>query len=393
MIKHKLRILGILPILSILLLCGFITQSSAAQFEAGDYTLEQSEIIEENLYISEAQTITIDGVVDGDLFAAAENLTISGTITGDIYAAGRIIDISGNVYGNVFLAAQAVDISGSIAQNTTIATAFSDVSGTIGRDLLVFASESDISGKVMEDVRVFTSISTISGAIKGESMIFASTSTIDKNLAVGEIYENIGSEIEEEVLLNVEKDSKNGFFDFNPVGAIMGFIAMYIVGIVLIYVAPVKALKIEKKVNGSLSEFFYSFLIGLAVVLFLPFPLIILSFTVIGAPLALIISAGLVFVLIFGKLWVESAIGYKILGSASKKDDKRFLSLLVGRSLTTIINFIPLIRTFYKWTLGLVAVGAVVRMKYDCFKDRKTKKVATKKKVTKKKAPKKSSKK
>ncbi|MCD4756524.1 hypothetical protein K8R20_02835 [bacterium] len=388
MIKQKLRLLAILPILTALFLCGFITQSSAAQFETGDYSLEQSEIIEENLYVSDAQSVTIDGVIDGDLFIGAEVVTISGTVTGDVYVGARSIDISGNIYGNTFLAAQYVDISGSVAQNTTIATMSSTITGTVGRDLLIFASDSKISGDVMEDVRVFVSSSIISGNIKGESMIFAASSTIDEDLMIGEVYENIGDGkegeiIEGEDILQISPKTDINFMDSLKakfVSTVVGFIAMYIVGIVLIHLAPVKTLKIEKKVSGSASEFLYSFLVGLGITFFIPFPLLLLSFTVIGLPLAFVISAGLIFALIFGKLWVESAIGYKILESTNKKDNKRFLSLFIGRGLTSVINFIPVIGTLYKWVLSMVAVGAIARMKYDCLKGKKTTKKVAKKK-------------
>jgi cobalamin biosynthesis protein CobD/CbiB len=154
---------------------------------------------------------------------------------------------------------------------------------------------------------------------------------------------------------------------------LIGFVAMYIVGIVLIYLAPVKTLKIEEKVVGSTKEALFSFLVGLGITIVIPLPLILLAFTLIGLPLAILITAILLFATFFGSLWVESAIGYKILSKAEKKDPKRFLSLLVGRGLTTVINFIPIIRGLYKNILNMVAIGAIVRMKYDCYKNNKKK--------------------
>ena len=50
MSKQKLKGLVLIPILSILLLLGFTLPTKAAQFETGsDYTLEETEIVEENL--------------------------------------------------------------------------------------------------------------------------------------------------------------------------------------------------------------------------------------------------------------------------------------------------------------------------------------------------------
>jgi len=76
MFKQKLKILGVLPILSILILIGFVTPSKAAQFEDTDtYTLEQTEIVEENLYVK-SDIVDISGVVDSDLFIAANTVTV-----------------------------------------------------------------------------------------------------------------------------------------------------------------------------------------------------------------------------------------------------------------------------------------------------------------------------
>jgi hypothetical protein len=81
----------------------------------------------------------------------------------------------------------------------------------------------------------------------------------------------------------------------------------------------------------------------------------------------------------FGTIWVESAIGYKILSTVDKKDNKRLLSLLVGRGLSTVVNFIPIVRGLYKMILSTVAVGAIVRTKYDAFPNKGKKKKKSKK--------------
>jgi hypothetical protein len=388
MFKQKLRVIGLIPILSIIILLGFTLPTKAAQFETGnDYTLTETEIVEENLYI-EGQVVEIAGVVDGDLLIGGETVTISGTVTGDVYIAANRIDISGNIYGSTFLAGSNVSISGSVARNSYIASMYTDISGSVGKDLTVFTADNSITGRVTEDVRVFSSRSNISGTVKGEALVFAGKSTINQELVEGEIYENIGKGEEKtkrDIKVNVPKSNigdvvRKGFFGINVFSTLIGFVAMYIVGIVLIYIAPVKTLQIEKKVIGSVQDFLFSFLIGLGIVVLIPLPLILLSITLIGGPLAMLIGSVIIFLTIFGTVWVESAIGYKILSTTEKKDPKRLLSLLVGRGLTTVVNFIPIVRGLYKTTLSMVALGAVVRMKYDSFKVKKSTKKKSKSK-------------
>jgi cytoskeletal protein CcmA (bactofilin family)/uncharacterized membrane protein YhaH (DUF805 family) len=389
MLKQKLKILGVLPILSILILIGFVTPTKAAQFiNENTYTLEQTEIVEENIYIK-SDIVDISGVVDSDLFIGASTVTVSGTVTGDLYIAANQIDITGNVYGSTYLAGRNIDIGGNIARNAVIVSLSADVSGNVGRDLTVYTGRSTITGRVTEDVRVFASTSTISGIVKGEAMVFADNTTINQELVEGEIYENIEvGEVSEALSdgfkINVYnwdmgKHLKRGFMGINVLITLLSFVAMYIVGVVLIYLAPVKTLKIEKKVIGSTQEFLYSFLVGLGIVVLIPMPLFILLFSGIGTPLAILILGALFFIAIFGSLWVESAIGYRLLQKTDKKDPKRLLSLLVGRGITTVINFIPIVRGLYKTVLNMTAIGAVVRMKYDCYRSSKGTKRESKK--------------
>jgi len=376
MFRQKLRILWIIPLLIGFFLLGSQTSVFAAQFITEDYTLEESEIIEDNVYIC-GENIKIAGVIDGDLFIASEIINISGTITGDLYAIGNDLDLSGNIYGSVFLAGQNVEISGSIARNSFILSMFSDISGNIGKDLTVFTGNSSITGKIIEDIRVMANRSIVSGIINGEALIYSNSSTIDQDLVEGEVYENQGLEESEglnSIIQSSESNLKNSFLTINVFTTLISFVSMYIVGTILIYLAPVKTLQIEKKVIGSLEEFILSFITGLGVCVVLPLPLIILLFTLIGAPLALLIASFLLFVTIFGTVWVESAIGQKILSTTKRKDPKRLLSLLVGRGLTTVVNFIPIVRCIYNSILSITAVGAITRVKYSAYRKGKSKK-------------------
>jgi cytoskeletal protein CcmA (bactofilin family) len=383
MFKKKLKILVAVPLLSILLLLGLSRPSSAATFKNESYALTESEIVEENLYIN-GETVQIDGVIDGDLLVCSENLTISGTVTGDLYSASSIVDISGNIYGSVFVAAQNVKLSGSVARNAFIGSAFSDVSGSVGKDLIVFAGNTTVTGKVTEDIKVFSSRSNISGTVKGEALVYAAYSKINESLVEGEVYENIDTTTQETTTRtssfgkSLRKSIFSQMVSINIFSTLLGFVSMYIVGVILIYLAPVKTLQIEKKIVTSLQEFLSSFLIGLAILAVIPVPIIILGITLIGTPLAILISGLLIFAMFFGTIWVESAIGYKILSTVDKTDNKRLLSLLVGRGLSTVVNFIPIVRGLYKMILSTVAVGAIVRTKYDAFQNKSKKKKKSK---------------
>ena len=259
-----------------------------------------------------------------------------------------------------------------------MAGAITNVSGNIGKDLTVFSGTSIVSGPITEDVRVFANKSTISDYVKGEIVVYADSSNIDEELVTGEVYEhtdlneNINVDTQKTNIFNLNRN--NTFSRINVFSILVSFVGMYIVGIVLIYLAPIKTLQIEKKVIGSTEDFLFSLLIGLGITVLVPLPLLMLSLTVVGIPLAVLICGVLLFMSIFGVVWVESAIGQKILSTTEKKDEKRLLSLLIGRGLTTVVKFIPVVGWGYRAVLSMTAIGAMVRMKYDAFKSVETKK-------------------
>jgi hypothetical protein len=128
--------------------------------------------------------------------------------------------------------------------------------------------------------------------------------------------------------------------------------------------------------------------------LLLPLPLFILLISVIGTPAAVLLIGLISFIMIFGKIWVETALGREILGMFGVEEYRPFKSFLVGRVLTILVNIIPIVRGFYNMILAFVALGAVVRMKkgYYLLANKqakelreKSKKKSSKKKSTKKK--------
>lgn len=104
---------------------------------------------------------------------------------------------------------------------------------------------------------------------------------------------------------------------------------MYIVGILLIYVAPVKTVTIGKKVSSSFNEFIKSFGLGFIILLAIPLPLFILTMTLVGAPLAILLTAILIFLVTFGTLWSETAIGFKVLSFYTTKIIRDFYHFLL----------------------------------------------------------------
>lgn len=377
MFKLKVRYL----ILSLLLLSVFfISPTEAAKIEVGDYTLDNQSIVEDDLYVS-GDSIKINGVVDGDLIVFGENILVDGTVTGDLYLFGTSISVSGNVYGNSILAGSNVSMSGTYGGNIYLGAMMADIDASISKDIAGFAGTFKLSGTVADDIRVGAGQVISDASVGGDFLVGTENYTIDENAIAGELI--VGNNkifpTREEQKVSVTKDD---FLGFNIGLSIVNFLGMYIVGILLILGAPVKTLQIEKKIISSWTELLKSYAVGIVILFAIPLPLFLLVLTLVGAPLAFLILGVILFLSIFGTVWVESAIGQKILQLTKQKDNGRFISLLIGRFISVVLRLIPFVKSIYSLSLIAVTVGSVARTKYDSIMFAKN---STKKKVEKKK--------
>lgn len=357
-LKYILFSLLLLPFL-------YISPIHAAKIEVGDYTLDTQSIVEDDLYVS-GDNIKINGVVDGDLIVFGNNILVDGTVTGDLYLIGSTVSVSGNVYGNSILAGSSVKTAGTYGGNLIFLAMMSDINGSMSKDILGFAGTTTITGTITDDVRIASGQIHSTATVGGDFLVETDNYTIDENDIAGQLILGLNQFIpkQEEKKLDV---SVNDFLGFNLGLAVVSFIGMYIVGVILIMGAPVKTLKIEKKIITSWSEFLKSFAIGIVILFTIPLPIFFLILTLVGVPLAFLITGILLFLSIFGTVWAESAIGQKILQLTKKKDNGRLISLLLGRLISSIVKLIPFVNGIYTVSLIALTVGSVARTKYESF--------------------------
>jgi hypothetical protein len=397
----------ILLTLPLLLLLGTISLTSpanveAAQFEFKSYTLPSDQTVHEDLYVV-TDNIKIDGVVDGDVLLIGDTVQLNGTVTGDVYMLGRILNIDSNVYGNIFVFGSNTKIEGLVTDNTYVFSSFLDYQADTQKDMLAIFLDGILKGSVGDDLRAISQNPSIESTISGDLVLIGDGENLTDATVAGEIYDSQRlSEIAKSQGVDTEETS---FFDTEsawskPLSLIVGFLSFLLVGFILISITPVKTYRVQEKITGSTNEFLKSLAVGFGVAILLPVPLFILAISIVGTPAAILITSLLFFLMFFGKIWVETALGQEILYLLKVEGYRPFKSFLTGRVLTILVNIIPMVSVFYNAILSFVAVGAVVRMKGDYYqlankqaKEYREKKKETTKKGTKKTATKSSKKK
>ena len=338
------------------------TKVDAAKFVTGDYTLERAEILHDDLYVT-GGIVVINGIVDGDMYIAADNVSITGTISDDVYIASETVLVSGNVYGDLVAFGATIDISGSIGKNSYLIGSNISSTGSVVDDLIVIGAKVGVEGYIDEDLIALGGDVSVKSTIAEDLIIFGANPSFSDASVTGETYDERGNFSVQDV-----------DFVFNPgvswssiaSTTLLTGISLYLVGALLIYVMPVKTLNIVKKSIGTGEEFIRSFATGFVILFIVSIPtLILLTLTVIGIPLAYVLFSVLLFLVFFGRIWVEIGIGKLILASAGQRKFSFYLALLVGRCVSILINLIPIVGSIYIVVITLVGTGAFFRMKFD----------------------------
>jgi cytoskeletal protein CcmA (bactofilin family) len=150
----------------------FAASAWAIETRGGDnVTIGADEVVEDDLYVG-AQTVTVEGTVQGDLVAAGGTVRVNGgTVEGDLISAGQAVIVNGTVEDDVRIAGQALLI-GEDAQiaDDLIAAGFSletERGSTVGGELLYGGYQALVAGNVEENVRGGMTAFELGGEVGG----------------------------------------------------------------------------------------------------------------------------------------------------------------------------------------------------------------------------------
>ncbi|MFB6251524.1 MAG: polymer-forming cytoskeletal protein [Halobellus sp.] len=299
----------------------------------------------------------------GPLEAAAGSVIIAGTVEGDVEAAAGsvLVTDTGRVTGSVDAAAGSVIVEGVVEGDVTAGSAAFELreGARIGGALEAGSADVRLDGTVDGDATVSAETFAVgpNASIGGSLTYDAATATIAGGATVA------GEVIRDENLSLAGPDvfgSGGGGGASLPtipawVGPLYGALTNLLLGGVLLLAAPAFSRRV---VSESTTRTLRSLGIGLLALIATPIALLILLITIVGIPLSL---AGF---LVFGLLlWVASVYGAVALGSwmLSLADyTNRWVALLVGVVVVTVLAAIPIVRSLVQFAVVLLGLGACV---------------------------------
>lgn len=190
MLKNKFKIITLLLVIILSMTIPIVradddTNTSVENSDTMDInpisndTTSEDNFKKSDVYLT-GSNITIDYIVDGNLFVAADTVTINSQIGGDafIFANKVIVEDQGYIFSNLFTTCQYVEIKGVVYDVYALSKNVSIADGYIYRDLKVLCDTLNITGTVGRNV--FASCANI--LFNNEQDDNSSTGVISGNL-------------------------------------------------------------------------------------------------------------------------------------------------------------------------------------------------------------------
>ncbi len=344
----------------------------AAEVRTRDVTISEDEYIDDDLFLFGGD-IVVDGVVTGDLVAVGDNVVISGTVGGDVYAGGGEVTISGELGKSLFATGGRIKISGVVERNVYIGGGMvlfcSDV--LVMGDLLVGGGQLDLDGWVGDYLLEVGGNIDVQAEVGDDLNISGGVVKADEDNVGGDFKVTVNDKESEDfswLTRRAGDEAQNLARNSVVIGLftrILWFLGMFLVGVLFIRFVPVKTRDVVDKISKNLGEFMWSMAIGLLVTSALPIAAVLLAITIVGAPVAILLVAIFLFLVFFGSVWADMAVGQRITGALGYKKGDLYVPLLTGQILRAILMLIPCVGVLYALVMAWAVVGAAVRMKFE----------------------------
>lgn len=398
---------------------GAVSTAQAMETLSGDRVeIGRDEVVDDDLYVT-ANEVVVNGTIRGDLIAFGSTISVEGTVEGDLIAAGQSVEVGGTVEDDARIAGQALLLDeGARVGDDLLAAAFSlenDPDSVVSGTLTYAGYQALLQGTVIEDVSVAANGLELGGEVGGNvdaevdgedggppSVVFAPQAdipTVEAGLALTDsatiggnlTYESSTeaqidpqARIEGEVTRSErpadEEEEETYTFADAVFDNLRSFVALLLVGLLLIWVAPNwvrrRAGTVLDRPLASLGLGVLSFvaLVTLGVVILLATLVLAIIFGLLslGGLVAPIVVLGLlaevILVLVF---WISANYLAQIIVSflagvllveavRPGRGSGRVLPLVVGLIVYVILRAIPVLGPLVGLAVVLLGLGTLL---------------------------------
>ena len=161
------------------------TENESSTEESTNVSGVSEELKSSDVYLT-GNNVTIDYMIDGNLFVMANTVTINSQIGGDVFILAKnvVITDQGYVFGNVFNVSENIEVNGTVYDIYSVSSNIT-VSGFVYRDVKIVSKNTNIFGTVRRNAFISTNSLNFSQDMEmkdNESSTVTSSGTIQGNL-------------------------------------------------------------------------------------------------------------------------------------------------------------------------------------------------------------------
>ena len=340
-----------------------------------------------DLYLCD-DNVTIDYIVDGNIFIIANKVTINSQIGGDAFIIAKdiVIDSEGYIFNNLFASAQSIDIKGIVYDLYSCAQTVNLSGGYVYRDIKTVCETLNINGTVGRNVFVSTANINFNNSTDNENSSDQTTgnkgviygnleyssskeANIPDNTVLGDVKFSKQTSINEK--MSVSTIVANYILDL---GAFLAFVL--IIWLVCLWLAP-KFLDSTNKYVGTVSWKVLG--IGLLTLIVIPIICFILILLQLTSSISLLLLALYILALIVStSLFTITANKYICTKLNIHKNSGVFGMLIVSGIIIWVLKQLPYIGSVISFIITILGLGILTMS----LLPKNTKKEETEKKST-----------
>ncbi len=330
---------------------------------------------------------------EGDVWTGGAEAKLSTPATGNAQIGGAIVEVTAPVGGDLSAWGADVSVSAPVTGTARLYAARAHVATTIGRDLTVMTALAELGPEtqVEKATEINAARATIAGTFKGPLTIRAETVTFDgtaegaaaitaRTLTLGTkasfagdltVYSDAATQIPPAIVkgkLLIKPLAESPAMVGGPAG---GWVSRLSAALMLAGVGLVAGLlflwlgrgAVEDAIDDLVEHTGWSGLTGVGIVILLPLAAILLTITLVGAPLAVFVMLALPLLMLLGLAIAGFGIGEFLLNRTGepRSTGARVLMLLLGLVALALACLIPWIGPFLGFLATLFGFGALIR--------------------------------
>jgi hypothetical protein len=306
------------------------------------------------------QRVRVEAEVDGDLAAAGSQVTVTGPVDGYVMSAGRTVTLDGSVGNDLWAAGQTVSVDGAIGNNALIAgrDVHLEPNASVGHDARLAGSTVRAEGRVERNLSIGATTAQIGAEVGGNVDARANRVSVlpgavirgDLNVTAAQPPDispqaSIAGQVHYE-----ELQRSQGWFAW-PVVWLLWFSALLVMGIVAMALLPGWTARVSAMLRARLGR---SFLTGFIALVLIPVVIGVLAITIVGIPLAIVLLAAYVALLLLSGVFVSYRVGDWLLARAHRAQASRWVRIVLGTLVVSAGMTLPGVG----WIVGLLVVMA-----------------------------------